>query len=100
MTRVRASGAIVAGMSQRFRGTINIDDRDSTPDWAPFLQPVAPEGAPSVLYVVLDDVGYSAMEPWGGLIETPNISRLAARGLTYTNWHTTALCSPTRSSLL
>jgi arylsulfatase len=40
------------------------------------------------------------MEPWGGLIETPNIRRLAERGLTYTNWHTTALCSPTRSSLL
>ena len=49
---------------------------------------------------MLDDVGFSAMEPWGGLIETPNINRLAASGLTYTNWHTTALCSPTRSSLL
>jgi len=84
----------------RFNGTINIDDRDSVPDWAPYLQPVAPDGAPSVLYIVLDDVGYSAMEPWGGLIETPNIKRLAATGLTYTNWHTTALCSPTRSSLL
>jgi arylsulfatase A-like enzyme len=88
------------GMSRRFSGTINIDERDSVPDWAAYLQPVAPEGAPSVLYIVLDDVGYSAMEPWGGLIETPNINRLAERGLTYTNWHTTALCSPTRSSLL
>ena len=92
--------AIVGGMSKPFRGTINLDDRDSTPDWEPYLQPLAPEGAPSVLYIVLDDVGYSAMEPWGGLIETPNIKRLAERGLTYTNWHTTALCSPTRSSLL
>jgi arylsulfatase len=61
---------------------------------------VAPEGAPNVLYIVLDDVGFSAMEPWGGLIETPNVNRLAASGLTYTNWHTTALCSPTRSTLL
>jgi arylsulfatase len=87
-------------MSKQFRGTIDIDGRDSTPDWEPFLQPVAPAGAPSVLYIVLDDVGFSAMEPWGGLIETPNINRLAANGLTYTNWHTTALCSPTRSSLL
>jgi arylsulfatase A-like enzyme len=87
-------------MSKPFRGTINVDDRDSIPDWEPYLQPVAPEGAPSVLYIVLDDVGYSAMEPWGGLIETPNINKLAQRGLTYTNWHTTALCSPTRSSLL
>jgi arylsulfatase A-like enzyme len=87
-------------MTRPFQGTINIDDRDSVPDWAPYMQPVAPEGAPNVLYIVLDDVGFSAMEPWGGLIETPNIRRLAATGLTYTNWHTTALCSPTRSSLL
>jgi arylsulfatase A-like enzyme len=92
--------ASVAPMSRPFKGTINVDDRDSVPDWEPYLQPVAPEGAPNVLYVVLDDVGFSAMEPWGGLIETPNIDRLAAGGLTYTNWHTTALCSPTRSSLL
>jgi arylsulfatase A-like enzyme len=87
-------------MSKPFRGVINLDSRDSVPDWEPYLQPVAPEGAPSVLYIVLDDTGFSAMEPWGGLIETPNINRLAQRGLTYTNWHTTALCSPTRSSLL
>jgi arylsulfatase A-like enzyme len=87
-------------MTKSFKGIINLDDRDSTPDWEPYLQPVAPEGAPNVLYIVLDDVGFSAMEPWGGLIETPNIKKLAASGLTYTNWHTTALCSPTRSSLL
>src|SRR5436309_2772127 len=87
-------------MSKQFKGRIDVDDRDSIPDWEPYLQPVAPEGAPNVLYIVLDDVGFSAMEPWGGLIETPNINELAAAGLTYTNWHTTALCSPTRSSLL
>ena len=82
-------------MSKQFKGRIDVDDRDSVPDWEPYLQPVAPEGAPNVLYIVLDDVGYSAMEPWGGLIETPNINKLAATGLTYRNWHTTALCSPT-----
>jgi arylsulfatase len=87
-------------MTKQFRGTINVDERDSVADWEPYVQPVAPEGAPNVLYIVLDDVGFSAMEPWGGLIETPNINKLAATGLTYTNWHTTALCSPTRSSLL
>jgi arylsulfatase A-like enzyme len=87
-------------MTVPFKGTINLDDRDSIPDWTPYLQPVAPPGASSVLYIVLDDTGFSAMEPWGGLIETPNINRLASSGLTYTNWHTTALCSPTRSSLL
>ncbi len=87
-------------MSKPFKGEIKLDTRDSTPDWEPYLQPKAPAGAPNVLYIVLDDVGYSAMGPWGGLIDTPNIDRLAANGLTYTNWHTTALCSPTRSSLL
>jgi arylsulfatase A-like enzyme len=87
-------------MGKQFKGTIDIDDRNSVPDWEPYLQPAAPPGAPNVLYIVLDDTGFSAMEPWGGLIETPNIARLAERGLTYTNWHTTALCSPTRSSLL
>jgi len=83
-----------------FKGVINLDVRDSTPDWEPYTQPEAPQGAPNVLYLVLDDVGFSAMEPWGGLIETPNINRIAADGLTYTNFHTTALCSPTRSCLL
>jgi arylsulfatase len=87
-------------MAKEFQGTINIDVRDSAPDWGPYAQPQAPEGAPSVLFIVLDDVGFSAMEPWGGLIETPNIKRIAEKGLTYTNFHTTALCSPTRSSLL
>jgi arylsulfatase len=87
-------------MSKPFKGTINIDIKDSTPDWAPYAQPMAPEGAPSVLYVVLDDVGFSALEPFGGAIETPNIKRIADRGLRYTNFHTTALCSPTRSCLL
>jgi arylsulfatase A-like enzyme len=87
-------------MTKRFSGTVNVDIRDSQADWEPYLQPVAPAGSPNVLYIVLDDVGFSAMEPWGGLIETPNINKLAQNGLTYTNWHTTALCSPTRSSLL
>ena len=55
---------------------------------------------PSVVYIVLDDVGFSAMSCYGGPIETPNIDRIAADGIRYTQWHTTALCSPTRSCLL
>jgi hypothetical protein len=55
-------------MSRPFQGVINVDVRDSVPDWSPYLQPVAPEGAPNVVYIVLDDTGFSAMEPWGGLI--------------------------------
>ena len=87
-------------MSEPFRGVVNLDIRDSTPDWAPFSQPVAPPGTPNVVYVVLDDVGFGALGCYGGLIETPNIDRIAAAGLRYTQWHTTALCSPTRSCLL
>jgi arylsulfatase len=74
-----------------------VDVTESVPDWEPYTQPIAPEGTPSVLYIVLDDVGVSAMEPFGGFIETPNINRIAERGLTF---HTTALCSPTRSCLM
>ena len=87
-------------MDKPFKGVVNVDITDSIPDWGPYTQPIAPEGAPNVVYIVLDDVGFSAMEPFGGLIETPNINRLSERGLTYTNFHTTALCSPTRSCLL
>ncbi len=87
-------------MAKPFKGIINVDIRDSVPDWEPYKQPLLPEGTPNVLYIVLDDVGFSAMEPFGGLIETPNINRIAERGLTYTNFHTTALCSPTRSCLM
>ena len=87
-------------MAKPFKGVINVDVTNSVPDWGPYTQPIAPEGTPSVLYIVLDDVGYSAMEPFGGLIETPNINRIAERGLLFTNFHTTALCSPTRSCLM
>ncbi len=87
-------------MTKPFKGVVNIDVTASTPDWAPYVQPIAPEGTPSVVYIVLDDVGYSAMAPFGGLIDTPNIQRIADRGLLYTNFHTTALCSPTRSCLM
>jgi hypothetical protein len=86
--------------SPAFRGVINVDIRDSTPDWAPFEPPTAPEGALNVVYVVLDDVGFSAMSCYGGPIPTPNIDRIAADGVRFTQWHTTALCSPTRSCLL
>jgi arylsulfatase A-like enzyme len=87
-------------MAKPFKGVVNIDITESVPDWSPYVQPIAPEGTPSVVYIVLDDVGYSAMAPFGGLIDTPNIQRIADRGLLYTNFHTTALCSPTRSCLM
>jgi hypothetical protein len=56
-------------MAKRFSGVVNVDITQSVSDWAPYTQPIAPEGTPSVLYIVLDDVGYSAMGPHRGLIE-------------------------------
>jgi arylsulfatase len=87
-------------VATEFNGTISVDIRDSEPDWSPFEAPKAPTGSPNIVYIVLDDVGYSAMSAYGGPIETPNIDRVAAEGVRYTQWHTTALCSPTRSCLL
>ncbi len=87
-------------MGEPFTGVVNVDIRDSVPDWAPFEPPKAPDRAPNVVYIVLDDVGFSAMSCYGGPIETPNIDRIAADGVRYTQWHTTALCSPTRACLL
>jgi|SRR5450755_3574171 len=87
-------------MAKPFGGTINVDIRDSEADWSPFEPPRAPDGAPNRLYIVLDDVGFSAMSCYGGPIETPNIDRIVSAGVRYTQFHTTALCSPTRSCLL
>jgi arylsulfatase len=64
------------------------------------VAPTPPKGAPNILYVVLDDVGFGWSSTFGGLVETPNITKLAEGGLRYTNFHTTALCSPTRACLL
>jgi arylsulfatase A-like enzyme len=83
-----------------FNGVINVDIRDSVPDWTPFVAEEAPEGAPNVLVVLYDDTGIAAWSPYGGRIEMPTMDRLAANGLTYGQWHTTALCSPTRSCML
>ena len=87
-------------MPKPFKGKINLDIRDSTPDWSAFLADRAPEGAPNVLVVLYDDTGCAAWSPYGGRIEMPTLDRLAANGLTYAQWHTTALCSPTRSVFL
>src|SRR6476659_9641085 len=87
-------------MTVPFKGVINVDVRDSTPDWTPYLAPKAPEGAPNVLIVLYDDTGVAAWSPYGGRINMPTLQKLADNGLMYSQWHTTALCSPTRSTLL
>lgn len=67
----------------------------------PPIQPLRPpKGAPNVLIILLDDVGFGASSAFGGPIATPNLERLAANGLKYTRFHTTALCSPTRAAML
>ena len=84
----------------KFGGKIRQTYKDSTADWTPALPLRAPEGAPNVLLILLDDVGFGQIGCYGGPIETPNIDKLAAGGLRYNNFHTTALCSPSRAALL
>lgn len=92
--------AMTGRVSNGFQGTIKLDIRDSVPDWSAFTAKPAPEGAPNVLVVLFDDTGIAAWSPYGGRINMPTMDRLAANGLTYGQWHTTALCSPTRSTFL
>ena len=87
-------------MAEEFAGRIELDIRDSVPDWAPYLAPQAPEGAPNVVFIVWDDVGYGTMDCFGGPVHTPTMTRIADMGVRYGNFHTTALCSPTRASIL
>lgn len=81
-----------------FTGTILPNAVDSTPAWPPQL--AAPEGAPNVLLILTDDVGFAAPSTFGGVIPTPTLDQVAQNGLRYTAFHTTALCSPTRAALL
>lgn len=87
-------------LAKEFKGEIKLDVRDSTPDWSAFLADRAPEGSPNVLVVLYDDTGLAAWSPFGGRIEMPTLQKLADNGLIYSQWHTTALCSPTRSTFL
>jgi len=81
-----------------FNGVIGETYKDSTPDKIPLTK--APDGAPNVLVVLIDDAGFGQWSTFGGLIPTPNLDQFAAAGLRYTRFHTTALCSPTRAALL
>jgi arylsulfatase A-like enzyme len=87
-------------MPKPWKGKIALDIREAVPDWEPYIQPRAPEESPNILYIVWDDVGYGTMDTFGGPIDTPNMTRIADAGIRFSNFHTTALCSPTRSSLI
>src|SRR4051812_37098617 len=86
-------------MTDPFKGIVNVDIRDSEPDWAPFQPPVAPPGSPNVVYIVLDDVGFGALGCYGGPIETPNLDRHLSEGGGYIHWHTTGRWSPAPACL-
>jgi len=81
-----------------FKGKIAKSYEESKEWWPEPIRP--PEGAPNIIIFLLDDVGFAQVGSFGGLIETPNIDRLAQGGLRFNNFHTTALCSPTRASLM
>lgn len=81
-----------------FNGHISEYFKDSERDFP--LNPTPPAGAPNVILILLDDVGFGATSTFGGPVATPALDKLAARGLRYTQWHTTALCAPTRAAIL
>jgi arylsulfatase len=81
-----------------FQGEINLNALQSKPAWPARVVP--PQGAPNILLIITDDVGFSAPATFGGVIPTPTLDRIAANGLRYTNFHTTSLCSPTRAALI
>ncbi len=82
----------------RFPGVIGRTVDQSEPAWPEPLR--ASEGAPNILFIVLDDTGFGQLGCYGSPMATPNLDRLAGNGLLYSNMHTTALCSPTRSCIL
>jgi arylsulfatase A-like enzyme len=82
----------------KFGGVINESAKNSTPYWPPSVVP--PKGAPNVLLIMTDDQGYGVSGTFGGVVPTPNMDRIAKAGLRYTQFHSTALCSPTRAALI
>ncbi len=91
-------GKYVPSPPPEFGGTINLSATDSKPCWPPTVVP--PKGAPNVLLIMTDDQGYGVTSTFGGVIPTPTMDRLAKAGLRYTQFHSTALCSPTRAALI
>lgn len=87
-------------MAAKFKSKIELDIRNSKPDWDSLLPKKAPKDAPNVLIILYDDTGLAAWSPFGGRINMPTLQRLADNGLIYSQWHTVALCAPTRSCFL
>src|SRR5258705_13925482 len=96
--RVRPEGKQLPPEPPKFGGEIKEDAKDSKPYWPPSVVP--PKGAPNVLLIMTDDQGYGVSGTFGGVIPTPGMDRIAQAGLRYTQFHSTALCSPTRAALI
>jgi arylsulfatase A-like enzyme len=91
-------GRYLPNPPQPFQGEINLNAAQSKPGWPATVVP--PKGAPNILLIMTDDVGFAAPSTFGGVIPTPALDRIAASGLRYTNFHSTSLCSPTRAALI
>src|SRR5208337_4014394 len=89
---------VLPAPAPKFGGVINRNAAQSKPWWPP--QVVPPKGAPNILLIMTDDVGFAAPSTFGGVIPTPALDRIANNGLRYTNFHSTSLCSPTRAALI
>ena len=100
MTSDRSGRSVLPIPDLPYSGLVTYDAKD--PDTAfPPIEPLRPpDGAPNVLVILIDDCGFGASSAFGGPVPTPNLERLAANGIKYTRFHTTALCSPTRAALL
>ena len=92
------SGKQLPPPDPKFGGVTKENALQSKPWWAPRVVP--PKGAPNILLILTDDVGFGAPSTFGGVIPTPALDRVAQNGLRYINFHTTALCSPTRAALI
>jgi arylsulfatase A-like enzyme len=99
-TQMQSKPEVSDQSASGFKGDVKLDVRDSKPDWAPYIRKKAPKDAPNVLFILYDDTGLGTWSPYGGRVNMPTLDKLAADGLTYTQWHTVALCSPTRSCIL
>src|SRR5690606_16090235 len=98
VTTDRTSGRRRMAVEEEFGGRIARTQAESTPWWPD--PPHPGEDAPDVVVVLLDDLGFAQLGCYGSELHTPNIDRLAAGGLRYTNFHVTPLCSPSRAALL
>lgn len=98
LTGAAAAQEVLPAAPAAFKGQVGLSVKDSRSDFPQPLQ--APKGAPNVVLVILDDVGFGATSTFGGPCQTPTLERLAKNGLRYTQFHTTALSSPTRAALL